>query len=60
MNYDERQWDILRAIRNGTKPEDMDPPVEDGYERRFYESHKAIYDDLKSRGTEVVWAPVCD
>lgn len=60
MNIDEREWDILRAIRSGTKPEDIVPPLQGAYEWRFYEEHKAEYDKFKKQGIDIVWAPVSD
>lgn len=60
MNVGNREWDILRAIKAGKKPEDITPPLKDGYEKEFYETHKKEYEDFKKQGIDICWSPVTD
>jgi len=57
-NYSERKWEILRGIKNGKTPEELNITSE--LEKDFYERHKEIYDELTAKGVNVVWAPVTD
>lgn len=60
MNVGEREWDILRAIRAGKKPTEIDPPLQGEYEEQFYERHKKQYDEMKKKGIDFCWSPVTD
>ena len=60
MQITERQWQILKAIKAGKKPSEIEPPLKKGYETEFYEEHKKEYEECKKQGISFCWAPVTD
>jgi len=60
MNVGERKRDILRAIRQGNEPDEIDPSVTGAYETDFYNRHREIYDRMKKQGVDFVWSHVSD
>lgn len=54
---DIRVWEIIKAVRSGTKPEEMTPPLTKEWE---LETYKHYEEEFKKIGKNIAYSPVFD